>query len=154
PRYSLLDHSVLDDALAKHFTGIAIEDLWKPFFAISTNLSRAMVHIHRTGPLWKAVRASSSIPALLPPLYTEDGELIVDGCLLDNLPVKAVHAMKTGPNIVVDFVIPTLRRFDVDYLKIPSRGQLLMRLMNPCARAFLPIAPGPGAILMRSLMIN
>ena len=39
PRYSLLDHTHFDRQLANHYAGIDIEDLWIPYFAVSTNLS-------------------------------------------------------------------------------------------------------------------
>ena len=154
PRYSLLDPTELDKALAIHFTSIDIADLWTPFFAISTNLSRNEIHCHRTGPLWHAVRASAAIPALLPPFYTANGEMLVDGCLLDNVPVKTMRVIKQGPNVVIDLDVPLMDRFDVDNASLPSRLQLLWRTLNPFARIGLPQAPGPGVVLMRSLMLN
>lgn len=41
--------------------------------------------IHRSGLLWKAVRTSFSLPGVLPPV-AENGNLLVDGCVLNNLP--------------------------------------------------------------------
>src|SRR5690606_30358483 len=154
PRYSLLDHRHFDEHLARYIGHSAIEDLWIPFFAISTNLSRNCLHQHRRGDLWAAVRASSSIPALLPPVYTADGEMLVDGCLLDNVPVGVMRSLKSGPNIVVSFALPQLERFAVDYASLPSRGELMRRALKPIGRQDLPEAPGPAAVLMRSLMAN
>jgi NTE family protein len=154
PRYSLLDHAVLDAELARHYTDVNIEDLWTPFFAVSTNVTRAAPHYHRTGKLWKAIRASGSIPALLPPVYTDDGEILVDGCLLDNVPVKAMRDLKSGPNVVLELEIPTLLRHDLKYEDIPARRDLLWKLVTPFRRAELPLAPSPQAVLVRSLMVN
>src|SRR5690606_32645925 len=70
PRYSLLDHRHFDQHLGRYIARVDIEDLWIPFFAVSTNLSSYSLNRHRRGDLWTAVRASSSIPALLPPVYT------------------------------------------------------------------------------------
>jgi NTE family protein len=64
PRYALLNHRVFDQALKAEYGDNAIEDLWKPFFAVSANLSKKDVMVHRQGPLWEAIRASSSIPGL------------------------------------------------------------------------------------------
>lgn len=153
PRYSLIDHKRFDEQLAGHYGG-DIEDLWLPFFAVSTNLSRYSLNRHRTGSLWAAVRASSSIPVLLPPYYTRDGDMLVDGCLLDNVPIKAMHELKSGPNVVMSFEVPDLERFDVSYDALPSRGDLLSRTINPFTRARLPEAPGLMTVLMRSLMAN
>ncbi|MFM9849575.1 MAG: patatin-like phospholipase family protein [Hyphomicrobiaceae bacterium] len=154
PRYSLLDHTHFDNVLAEHYADVAIEDLWIPYFAISTNLSSHGLHRHTRGDLWAAIRASGSIPALLPPYYTDDGQMLVDGCLLDNVPIRSMHELKGGPNIVVSFEVPQLERFSVDYHALPSRQDLVRRALVPFRRVPLPNAPGLGSVLMRSLMVN
>lgn len=154
PRYSLIDHSNFDAQLKRHFGGPDIEDLWLPLYAVSTNLSRYTLHIHEKGSLWTAIRASAAIPVLLPPVYTRDGEMLVDGCLLDNVPIRHMHELKSGPNVVVSFNLPELERFAVDYETLPSRGELLKRSLNPLSRTPLPPAPGLSTVLMRSLMAN
>jgi NTE family protein len=154
PRYALLDHTVFDAELKRLFGLVDIEDLWLPFFAVSTNLTRYGLACHRSGPLWRAIRASSSIPVMLPPVYTADGDMLVDGCLLDNVPVKVMHEMKRGPNVVVSFKPPELDRFDVDYEALPSRAALLRLVLNPMRRDPLPAAPGLITVLMRAMMAN
>src|SRR5262245_19351125 len=80
----------------------SIEGLAIPFLSVSTNLSRGAVRVHRSGPLLRAVRASLAIPGILPPVV-EDGELLVDGALLDNLPVLAMRELVGGgPVLAVD----------------------------------------------------
>ncbi len=152
PRYSLLDHTNFDRQLGAFFGGVDIEDMWQPFFAVSTNLSSMTRHCHRQGDLWTALRASASIPVLLPPVYTEDGEMLVDGCLLDNVPVQLMHDIKSGPNVVVSFTLPELQRYEVDYAALPSRTALLLRAINPLRKPVLPDAPGLLSVLTRSLM--
>lgn len=154
PRYSLLDHTVFDTELKRLFGATEIEDLWLPFFAVSTNLSRFAVTVHRSGPLWRAIRASASIPVLLPPVYTEDGEMLVDGCLLDNVPIRVMRDLKTGPNVVVSFTPPELHTYRVDYDALPSRSALMRLVLNPLRRDRLPDAPGLISVLMRALMAN
>jgi NTE family protein len=152
PRYSLLDHRHYDTQLSRYFGGVNIEDLWVPFFSVSTNLSSYQLHRHDRGDLFEAIRASSSIPVLLPPVYTPEGEMLVDGCLLDNLPITTMHTLKSGPNVVVSFEIPELERFDVKYASLPSRAELIRMSINPLTRGKLPDAPGLTTVLMRSLM--
>ena len=154
PRYSLLDHTHFDRQLANHYAGVAIEDLWIPYFAVSTNLSSYDLHQHRRGDLWAAVRATGSVPVLLPPYYTDDGHMLVDGALMDNVPVRAMHALKSGPNVVISFEVPALERFEVDYSALPGRNHLLKWFVTPFLRSALPTAPGVGTVLMRSLMAN
>jgi len=154
PRYSLLDHRHYDHQLYRYFGGTNIEDLWIPYFSVSTNLSRYELHRHDRGDLFAAIRASGSIPVLLPPVYTAKGEMLVDGCLLDNVPIQTMHQLKSGPNVVVSFHIPELERFDVDYATLPSRAELIQMTLNPFTRHKLPEAPGLTTVLMRSLMAN
>lgn len=153
PRYGLLDHRNYDKQLRRYFGGVNLEDLWIPFFAVSTNLSRYELHVHRRGDLFDAIRASGSIPVLLPPVYTDDGEMLVDGCLLDNVPIGTMHGLKDGPNVVVNFRIPEMERFDVDYDALPSRAEMIGRILNPLGRR-LPEAPSLPTVLMRSMMAN
>jgi NTE family protein len=154
PRYSLLDHAHYDRQLAKFYAGVDIEDLWIPYFCVSTNLSSYDLHRHRRGDLFDAVRATGSVPVLLPPYYTNDGQMLVDGAILDNVPIRVMHELKSGPNIVISFEVPKLQRFEVDYKSLPTRAALLRAVINPFIRHTLPQAPGVGTVLMRSMMAN
>lgn len=154
PRFSLLDHTHFDRQLHAHYGGIDIEDLWIPYFAVSTNLSRHTVHCHRRGELWAAVRSSGSIPGLLPPYYTPDGEMLVDGALMDNVPIGIMHDLKRGPNVVVSFEMPQLQRFEVRYESLPSRSELLLRMLMPFRRDSAPPAPNLRQVIVRALMAN
>ena len=60
PRYSLLDHTHYDRQLAKYYAGVDIEDLWIPYFCVSTNLSSYDLHRHRQR---RPVRAPCARPA-------------------------------------------------------------------------------------------
>jgi NTE family protein len=154
PRYSLIDHTHYDRQLANYYSGVDIEDLWIPYFCVSTNLSSYDLHRHRTGDLWGAVRATGSIPVLLPPFYTKDGHMLVDGAILDNVPIRVMHELKSGPNVVISFEVPKLQRFEVDYRSLPGRASLLKAMLNPLLRGSLPPAPSPGTVLMRCMMAN
>lgn len=79
-----------------------IEDLWLPFFCITTNLTIGAPQVHRKGSLWRAVRASSTLIGLVPPVVDEHGHLLCDGGYSDNLPVGAMRDMGVGTVIVVD----------------------------------------------------
>jgi NTE family protein len=75
--------------LRRAFGAIDIEDLERPFFCVSTNLSGEGKVVHRHGPLWLWLRASSSIPGILPPVLHR-GQVYVDGALVDNLPTDVM----------------------------------------------------------------
>jgi len=152
PRYSLLDHSVFDAALAEHYSDVDIADLWMAYFAVATNLTRNRPVILREGPLWQAVRTSSAIPALLPPTITEDGELLVDGCLIENVPLQPMRDLKHGANIVLDLDPGNARRYAHRPDALPSRSDMVRQMLSRGGSGKLPEAPGPQAVLMKALM--
>jgi NTE family protein len=154
PLYALLDHIPFDQALQRQFRGIEIEDAWRPFFAVAAVLdgSGQGLHLIRRGPLWKAVRASGSLPAVLPPVFTDDGRMLVDGGVIDNIPLRSMKALKAGPNLVVHFGARDLQqRFEVDYLSIPGRWRLALQLLTASGRRKLPAIPNPIQVLQRCL---
>lgn len=75
--------------------GLDIEDLHLDYFCVSTNLSRKSAVVHRSGPAWRAIRASIAIPGLFPPVPDGD-DVLVDGGLLDNLPVGRMRTAHPG----------------------------------------------------------
>jgi NTE family protein len=75
------------EAVGKHQ---CIEDLWIPFFCVSSNLYLKKEAVHTQGLLWESVRASGSIPGIVPPMVI-DGQIHVDGGLLNNLPVDVMR---------------------------------------------------------------
>jgi NTE family protein/lysophospholipid hydrolase len=101
PISSLLAGRKLDRVLQHQLGDVDIEDLWLPFFCVSTDLSRAKLVVHERGCLWKSVRASCSIPGIFPPLPM-DGQTLVDGGLVDNLPLDLLLERCAGPVIAVD----------------------------------------------------
>jgi NTE family protein len=156
PLYSLLDHIAFDKALERQCRGARVEDAWLPYFAVATDVDRAGQgpFVMRSGPLWKAVRASGSIPAVLPPMFTEDGRMLVDGGVIDNIPLAPMKTLKSGPNLVVHFGMPAAQAYKIRYESIPGRGQLFARMLNPFARERLPDVPGPVSVLRRCFGIH
>lgn len=92
------------DRLLAHYLDMDIEDLLIPFFAVSSNLSANRVEVHDRGSLWRAVRASISLPAMLPPVL-QDGHLLIDGGVLNNLPVDVMRERVNGRIIAVDLSV-------------------------------------------------
>ena len=70
---------------------LRLEDLWIPTLLVSANLTTADTHNHLRGLAWRAVRASVAIPGVFPPMSEPEG-LLVDGGLVDNLPVARLRA--------------------------------------------------------------
>jgi predicted acylesterase/phospholipase RssA len=83
------------------FGELALEELPRSFYCASTDVRRSELVIHRHGSLAAAVIASISLPILAPP-RVHDGRLLLDGSLLDNLPVAPMAESGEGPVIAVD----------------------------------------------------
>jgi NTE family protein len=160
PFLSLVKGNRVTRRLEEHFGSIRIEDLWRPFFCVSTNLSAGAVAVHRDGPLTRALRASVSIPGLLPPVMI-DREAHVDGGVMNWLPVD-VMGSKRGPVIAVDVASdPALMSFDEcngtrpgwrfwrRRGKMPPIVDLLFRAATVSSDAFGRAARGQADILFK-----
>jgi NTE family protein len=154
PRYSLLDHRAFDRALQRIFGEERIEDLWTPYFAVATDLSAQALRVIRSGTLWRAVRASCAIPGVLPPMFLDDGHMLVDGAVAEDLPLAAMKSLKSGPNVVIDLEPPPSRPFDFAYDSLPGRIELLAKLANPLERRRLPACPGPANVVQRAIFAS
>jgi predicted acylesterase/phospholipase RssA/CRP-like cAMP-binding protein len=129
PLQALLAGKKLDRILRRFFEEIDFADLWTPFFCVSTNISSARPEIHTAGDVRSAIRASCSIPGLFPP-FVALRQLLVDGGLVDNLPLDIMAERCHGPIIVVD-VFP--RPSTDGHGPRPATG--LSRLLRPPAFA-------------------
>jgi predicted acylesterase/phospholipase RssA len=102
--------------LERVFGDRIVEELGIPFFTISADLMSSRSIVHRRGAVLEAVGASMSIPGLVPPL-SRPGRLLVDGGVLNNLPVDVMAADDEGPIVAVDVI----RRLDeLDAAVAPS----------------------------------
>jgi NTE family protein len=82
--------------------------LEKPFAAVATDLETGESVVLREGRLAPAVRASCSIPGIVPPMEL-GGRTLVDGGISDNLPVAAARALGADYVIGVDVCCHTSR---------------------------------------------
>ena len=82
------------------FGELLIEDLWLPCFVVSSGLSRAAAVVHQRGPVWRAVRASTAIPAIFPPLLGDDGEVLIDGGVMNNMPLDVMRELCEGGTVI------------------------------------------------------
>lgn len=101
PLIALFRGAKVSAMLRSNFGDARIEDLAKPYFCVSSDLTSGSDFVHRTGLIWRALRASTALPGILPPV-TYDGHLLVDGGLMNNLPVDVMARDARGPVIAVD----------------------------------------------------
>ena len=101
PLVSLVGASRLRRVAQELYQDIRIEDLWLNYFCVSCNLSTGDTVVHRNGLLWEAVRATTALPGILVPMV-QDGKLLVDGGVVDNLPGAIMGEFTGGPVILCD----------------------------------------------------
>jgi len=152
PVVSLVTARAMTKLIASIFGDTLIENLWLPYFCISTNLSRAEPVIHRRGALSRACRASIGLPGIVPPV-TDDGELLVDGGLLNNLPVDVMRTFcPSGTVIAADVSVPVDLVAGANYTSDLSGWRILWSRINPFAERIE--VPGILSILTRAAVVR
>jgi lysophospholipid hydrolase len=122
-----------DRRLQGWFQDVRIEDLWLPYFCVSSNLTEAELVVMESDLLWWAVRASGTLPGLTSPMI-DNNCLLFDGCLLDNLPMDVMRKRLGSAHVIaVDVVPPHDLQVDVTKLQSPSGWWLLWNRLNPFA---------------------
>jgi NTE family protein len=119
PRHSLIRARRAEAMLRRLFGDIAVEELPRPLFTVSADLLSAQMVVHREGPLVEAVGSSMAIPGLAPPV-SYGAQLLIDGGVLNNLPIDLMVAHESGPVVAVD----VMRRIAFDELKASARTPL------------------------------
>ncbi len=102
PAYSLIRGVRTRRALEAVFGDRRIEELSRRWFCITSDIVARELIVHRTGPMADAVYSSLALPGIYPPIPTGDGRLLVDGGVMDNLPVETMASRAEGPIIAVD----------------------------------------------------
>ncbi len=136
------------------FGDTQIEDLWHRFFCVSSNLTKARVRVHTTGPIWQALRASISIPGLFPPVNSGEGDVLVDGAVMNNLPVDVMKTLSDGgPVLAVNLrgEFP-LRAEDLPRHGVLSGWRVYGRRLNPLADTLA--LPGIIDVLLRTTEVG
>ncbi|WP_420474469.1 patatin-like phospholipase family protein [Noviherbaspirillum sp. ST9] len=157
PLVSLLAGRRIERDLQRMFEGMKMTALWRPYFAAACNLTRGCTTVQENGPLWRAVLASNSPAGLLPPVV-HDGQLLVDGAILDNVPVDAMR-MRLGTPLEKRRGNGTIIAIDVDVRDDLGVDPALPRLspLHSIKRYFsrsAPSVPGIGDILYRASHIG
>lgn len=121
----LLTLDGLKELLLKNIPENKFESLKIPLTVAATDLRNGRLHYFTSGELATAIVASSSIPAIFNPVQL-NGNLYVDGGLLDNLPVRPIRQQ-------CDFIVGchcnhVSPDFDVTNLKLVVERSLLIAI--------------------------
>jgi len=97
----LIGAGKIERRLREHFGARVIEQLQKPFAAVAADLYSGERVVLDAGDVVTALRASSAIPGVLPPIRTNNLYL-VDGGIVDPVPVEAARDLGADIIIAVD----------------------------------------------------
>lgn len=147
PLISLVSGHKQSKLLQDSFGSRDIEDLILPYFCVSANLTHGNAVVHRSGPLWYWLRASTSIPGIVPPLMHR-GEVYVDGGVINNFPVDVMRDLHHGEIIAVDVGGDYRLRAEQDETELPPIWQLFSEWFGPKRR------PTLRQVLLRAGMVN
>jgi NTE family protein len=116
--------------IVKMLTGLfgdaRIEDQIVGYFCVSCNLTRGEIVIHRDGLFRDCARASSALPGFWPPVF-RNGELLVDGSIMNNTPGDVMKTICGGRVIVVDVSPRRELRAELNDRYVLSGWEALMR---------------------------
>uniref|UniRef100_A0A671NR01 lysophospholipase n=1 Tax=Sinocyclocheilus anshuiensis TaxID=1608454 RepID=A0A671NR01_9TELE len=133
PITSMFSGSAFNTSISKVFEDKQIEDLWLPYFNVTTDITASSMRVHKDGCVWRYVRASASYTPYLPPLCDpKDGHLLVDGCYVNNVPADIAHNM--GTKTVIAINVGSQDETDLcNYGDSLSGWWLLWKRINPWA---------------------
>lgn len=127
--------------LREHFGDLNLEECWRTLICAASDLTTGQVRVFRNGPIWKALRASVAIPGVLTPVI-EDNHILVDGGVLNNMPIDLMLAMRRGPVVAVDVMRDHALAANAEALEELS----VINMLRPARRG----SPNIVALLMRA----
>ncbi|MDO9452746.1 MAG: patatin-like phospholipase family protein [Stagnimonas sp.] len=101
PRVALIEGKKLHRRLIDIFGVTQAEQLAKPFFCVTTNLTKGVAMVHSEGPLADWIATTMCIPGVAPPVAYK-GDLLADGAVVNSLPTDVMQALGRGPIIASD----------------------------------------------------
>ncbi|MEA1947432.1 MAG: patatin-like phospholipase family protein [Thermodesulfobacteriota bacterium] len=101
PKSGLIDGKKVSTFIRSHLKGINIEELPIPFCAVATDLGTGNEVVLKQGDIIEAIRASISVPGIFTPVK-RNGNILVDGGLVNPVPVSVVREMGADFVIAVD----------------------------------------------------
>lgn len=123
---------------APYMTLRSFDDLPTPFRAVAIDLVSAQPVVLDRGSLATAMRATMSLPGVFPPVE-RDGQVLVDGGALNNVPADVVRAMGADLVVAID-VSMTNDSGTVSRSMVGLMGQTIDVMMRANTRATLKTA--------------
>ncbi len=147
-------------ALIAGFVGkLQFDELKLPFAVTATNMDTGQPEIISEGPVLEAVLASIAVPGVFPPQKYET-KVMIDGAVLDPVPVKLARSLRPDLPVVAVVLSPTLEEWPTIPVKrglftsIPFVGNLADRLIWAQAIEIFTRAVDIGGLLVTDLRLE
>ncbi|WP_439578479.1 patatin-like phospholipase family protein [Elioraea sp.] len=101
PKSGLIDGTRIAAMVREHIPSATIEALSRPYAAVATDLATGEEVVISSGDVIEAVRASISVPGIFTPVR-RNGRILVDGGLVNPVPVAVARALGADVVIAVD----------------------------------------------------
>ncbi len=133
PVVALMKSAKLTAFCREVYGNTRIEDLWIPYFCVSSNLTMGNEVVHDHGELWRTVRATISLPGVFTPVPTRDGQLLIDGAVLNTFPVDIMLDKLGGTGKIIGVNVSQLVEIHEHYSFGPSLSgwRALLSRLNP-----------------------
>ncbi|KAL6441220.1 hypothetical protein ACFW04_003479 [Cataglyphis niger] len=133
PMTSMFSGKDFNKTIQQTFGDTYIEDLWLPYFTITTDITDSCMRTHRHGLLWRYIRGSMTVAGVFPPICDPlDGHLLVDGCYVNNVP--ADEMLRQGAHHILAIDVGSQDDTDLtNYGDSLSGWWLLWKRWNPFA---------------------
>lgn len=105
---ALLSNRIMGEIIEDFLGDANIEDSLIPLAIVTTDISHGKKVVLRSGNVSRAVMASTAIPGIFSPIYI-DGRLLVDGFLVDNVPISILKEM--GADVTIGVNLGTLKEY-------------------------------------------
>ncbi len=139
----------LSRAYRRIFGDVLTEDLWTTCFTISANMTQTRQSMNQFGLLRDAVRFSTSIAGVYPPAPDINGDIHIDGGVINNTPADVMREI-IGPGIIFasDLGFTVREKIYYSYGDSLSGERVLWHRLNPFLRSLQ--VPNIMSIMMRA----
>jgi NTE family protein len=105
PRQGFISFARMESYLARILGDLTFAELKIPYAAVTADLATGKQVVLREGRVARAVRASCSVPGIVTPVEV-DGRLLIDGGVINNLPISVVRDLGADVVIAVGLSLP------------------------------------------------
>ncbi|GAA4463949.1 patatin-like phospholipase family protein [Nibrella saemangeumensis] len=146
-RFNRVIKESIDDCVGFN---VRMEDVWRTFFTVAGNYTRAYEEVHMQGFMADCLNATIAIPGVFPPVI-RGNDLLIDGGTFNNFPTDVMSRMGAGKVIGVD--LSRDKVFALDITEMPDNWALLLDKFRPRKKRKYHL-PSLSSILLNTTLMH